>query len=86
MADSSQLDFQLKISTLELVEAPPTQSKSPTNSQIPRSSAGISSFGTSVVDTFTICRNDIVYRAEGNANIVFAIPKRCLVLRLPKKR
>lgn len=40
---------------------------------------------TRTIDTFNICRNDIDYRAEGNANIVLAMPQRCQVLRLPKK-
>lgn len=39
---------------------------------------------TRILDTFDIRRNDIEYRAEGNANIVLAIPHRCQVLRLPK--
>lgn len=39
---------------------------------------------TRVIDSFDVGRNDMEYRAEGNANIVLAIPQRCQVLRLPK--
>lgn len=38
------------------------------------------------IDTFEIGPNDIEYRAEGNANIVLALPQRCQVLRLPKQQ
>lgn len=85
MADSNQLNFQLKISTLELFAEPQTKSTSPTTSKTTHDSAAISSLGTRIVDSFNIGQNDIIYRAEGNANIVFAIPKRYLVLRLPKE-
>lgn len=39
-----------------------------------------------ILDTFEIRPNDIEYRAEGNANIVLALPQRCQVLRLPKQQ
>lgn len=39
---------------------------------------------TRIIDSFDVGRNDLEYRAEGNANIVLAIPQRCQVLRLPK--
>lgn len=39
---------------------------------------------THPIDMFDISQNDMEYRAEGNANIVLALPQRCQVLRLPK--
>lgn len=39
---------------------------------------------TRIIDSFDVGHNDLEYRAEGNANIVLAIPQRCQVLRLPK--
>lgn len=96
MADNSQLDFRLKVYILELVSmasgssttassvaaASPSTSV-PVTTQQPTVAA--SDYVTRTIDTFDISRNDIDYRAEGNANIVLAIPQRCQVLRLPKK-
>lgn len=47
--------------------------------------SSVTDYVTRTIDTFDVSRNNIDYRAEGNANIVLAIPHRCQVLRLPKK-
>lgn len=65
MANNGQLDFRLRINTLEVVTT-------------------ATGYVTRVMNTFEIGRNEMEYRAEGNANIVLAIPQRCQVLRLPK--
>lgn len=39
-----------------------------------------------VVETFEIDQRDVVYRAEGNANIVLGLSGRNQVLRLPKNK
>ncbi|XP_055295906.1 inositol-pentakisphosphate 2-kinase [Sitodiplosis mosellana] len=98
--DNSQLDFRLKIYVLELdtvpiTMAPPLPSSTTTIQQSSSSTAttastvntaaSVTDYVTRTIDTFDISRNSIDYRAEGNANIVLAIPHRCQVLRLPKK-
>lgn len=100
MADNSQLDFRLKIYVLELNSAPKTMAQASTITSpspptatttttvaIKAATAAVSvtDYVTRTIDTFNISRNDIEYRAEGNANIVLAMPQRCQVLRLPKK-
>lgn len=37
-----------------------------------------------IVESFTIARSELHYRAEGNANIVLSLPRQHKVLRLPK--
>lgn len=100
MADNGQLDFRLKIYVLELSSQISTTMTSPSPSpQLPTSAMAAAGMNSTLpaaadvtdyviqrtIDTFEISRNDIEYRAEGNANIVLSIPKRCQVLRLPKK-
>lgn len=100
MADNGQLDFRLKIYVLELSSQISTTMTSPSPSpQLPTSAMAAAGTNSTLpaaadvtdyviqrtIDTFEISRNDIEYRAEGNANIVLSIPKRCQVLRLPKK-
>lgn len=81
MTDASQFNFQLTVSVLELIPIvqPISTQKSPTHHCTVTASA------TKIINTFIINQSEINYRAEGNANIVFAIPKRNLVLRLPKE-
>lgn len=52
--------------------------------KITRPVATVTDYAIHTLDTFEIGPNDIEYRAEGNANIVLALPQRCQVLRLPK--
>lgn len=65
MASDGNVDFRLKITSLELLTE-------------------ATDYVTHPIDTFDISRSDMEYRAEGNANIVLALPHRCQVLRLPK--
>lgn len=37
-----------------------------------------------LIESFTIARSELHYRAEGNANIVLSLPTHHKVLRLPK--
>lgn len=53
---------------------------------ITRSVPMVTDYAIHTLDTFEIEANDIEYRAEGNANIVLAVPQRCQVLRLPKQQ
>lgn len=76
VADNNQLDIQLKINVLELVSACPAKVTP---------AATVAYYITRTIRTFDVSRNDIDYRAEGNANIVLAIPQQNQVLRLPKK-
>lgn len=83
-------NFQLKIRVLELdsvsiTMAPPTKIQSSSTQKATAAVASVIDYVTRTVDTFDVSRNGIDYRAEGNANIVLAIPQRCQVLRLPKK-
>lgn len=93
MADSCQFDFRIKFYVLELDTIPlatlPTTTTMPTtSSDIARASttpaAAATDYVTRIIDTFEISHSDISYRAEGNANIVLAMPQRCQVLRLLK--
>ncbi|XP_031622852.1 inositol-pentakisphosphate 2-kinase [Contarinia nasturtii] len=79
-----QLDFRLKIYILELDSQTTELSSSSSSSSTAGTVTSTIDYVTRVIDTFDVCRNDIDYRAEGNANIVLTIPKRCQVLRLPK--
>lgn len=72
MANDSQFEFRLKITTLELDVTSGTPSSTNVN------------YITRTIDVFEIDHTNIKYRAEGNANIVLAIPQRFQVLRLPK--
>lgn len=71
---------QLSLSSSAAAAAPTTIA-----SDDAAAAAFVSNYVTRTIDTFDISRNNIDYRAEGNANIVLAIPQRCQVLRLPKK-
>lgn len=100
MADNSNSDFRLKVYILELDSVRTTIASAATISTSKSTSASaveaasvtittipaiaVSDYVTRTIDTFDISQSDIVYRAEGNANIVLAIPRRCQVLRLPK--
>lgn len=86
MEHNNQLDFQLKIFVLELDTIPTSAKTSPTVAMTTTSSAQpVNGYVTRTIDIFDVNQRDIDYRAEGNANIVLAIPQRCQVLRLPKK-
>lgn len=54
--------------------------------KITRPVATVTDYAIRTLDTFEIEPNDVEYRAEGNANIVLALPQRCQVLRLPKQQ
>lgn len=54
--------------------------------KLTRPAATVTDYAIRTLDTFEIELNDIEYRAEGNANIVLALPQRCQVLRLPKQQ
>lgn len=98
MADNGKLDFRLKVYILELDSVRTTIASATTISTSTSTSASaveaasvtttpavaVSDYVTRTIDTFDISQSDIDYRAEGNANIVLAIPHRCQVLRLPK--
>lgn len=43
-------------------------------------------YGIHELNTFDVNHSNINYRAEGNANIVLALPFRCQVLRLSKSK
>lgn len=43
-------------------------------------------YGLREINTFDVHQSNINYRAEGNANIVLALPLQCQVLRLPKSK
>lgn len=47
---------------------------------------GDGGYGLREINTFDAHHSNINYRAEGNANIVLALPLRCQVLRLPKSK
>lgn len=95
MSEKSQLDFRLKVFILELdfirTTIPSTatiatsSSSSSSVEATPTQAVAIEDYVTRTIETIDIGRSDIDYRAEGNANIVLAIPHRCQVLRLPKK-
>lgn len=98
MAHNSQFNFRLKVDILELnleskstAITPDALSPSSSSLQFPSVAPKITSpvatvtdYAIRTLDTFEIEANDIEYRAEGNANIVLALPQRCQVLRLPK--
>lgn len=94
MAHNSQFDFRLKVDILELdleskstattPDGPSASVASITALKIASPVATVTDYAIRTLDTFQIEPNDIEYRAEGNANIVLALPQRCQVLRLPK--
>lgn len=43
-------------------------------------------YGVREISTFDVHHSEINYRAEGNANIVLALPLLCQVLRLAKSK
>lgn len=73
----SQMNFRFKVYILEIDSV-----------IVPKitdvASAPAIDYVTRIIETFDVCRNDIHYRAEGNANIVIGIQPRCQVLRLSK--
>lgn len=89
--------YVLELDTVPVTIAPPLPPTTAATIQQSSSSAAattastvgtansVTDYVTRTIDTFDISRNNIDYRAEGNANIVLAIPQRCQVLRLPKK-
>lgn len=78
MADNCQIEIQLKITNLKL-ELWPVLDHVATNAD-----TSSKRYAARNIDTFTIGQSEMNYRAEGNANMVIAMPQRCQVLRLPK--
>lgn len=87
MANNSQLHFRLKITTLELITKTGIAStKSTIATATTKTDLTIlaEQYTARTIDMFEIDHTNIEYRAEGNANIVLALPQTCQVLRLPK--
>lgn len=85
MANNSQLHFRLKITALELFTKTgiaSAESTTATATSTPPIMA--ENYTARTIDMFEIDHRNIEYRAEGNANIVLALPQTCQVLRLPK--
>lgn len=80
MEGNNQLDFRLKIYVLEL-NTSANASSTPTTTTADL----VTDYVKRTIDIFNITQREMDYRAEGNANIVLAIPRRCQVLRLPKR-
>lgn len=84
MANNSQLRFRLKITTLELITKTGIASTESTIPTTTTTTIMAENYTARTIDMFEIDHTNIEYRAEGNANIVLALPKTCQVLRLPK--
>lgn len=87
MANNSQLHFRLKITALELITNIGIASTESTTATVTATTAPTimaENYTARTIDMFEIDHTNIEYRAEGNANIVLALPQTCQVLRLPK--
>lgn len=87
MANNSQLQFRLKITALELITKTgiaSTESTIATATATTAPTIMAENYTARTIGMFEIDHTNIEYRAEGNANIVLALPQTYQVLRLPK--